>query len=303
MQLVQGFIPFGQRQLFLATAGTSDVSNKGSAVLVLPAFGDEMNKSRHLVRQLMQALAAQGLASFSLDAWGTGDSEGCLSQVTALAWQQDLRALVQRLADEGYQALRVVAVRFGALQLWDLLASGQPNQPGLALPIEKVVLWQPYWQHSVFLQQLFRLKVAEQMAAGGKTTQKELEQLLAQGDLVEIGGYPITADWVSSIRALTPLLQTTDLTASNTTNQPNTTPTNTSNNTPTIQPKLPVLWLETSLNEHISTANQKTLNQVTERFALQYQQVQGPTWWSAAELVAMPNLLESSVKFLVESAS
>ncbi|WP_333797320.1 glycosyl transferase [Rheinheimera sp.] len=228
-----------------------------------------MNKSRHLSRQLMTGLLGQGQDSFLPDAWGTGDSDGDLDQVSVLDWRQDLTLLLQQLRDRGYKKVNLVASRFGALQLFDLLATTE-----LPLPLNSVVLWQPYLQSSIFLQQLFRLKIAEQMAVGNKTSQKELEQQLNEG-IVEIAGYPISQHLVRSIS----LLQ--DISA-----------------LPAIYRQVPLLWLETSMLPNISPVCEKGMAQLSQCFAAKFQLLQGPAWWNTSELVQSPELIASSIDFL-----
>jgi exosortase A-associated hydrolase 2 len=241
-----------------------------TATLLLSPFAEETNKSRHLSTQLMGVLWQQGQDCFFPDPFGTGDSEADLDNTTAALWRQDLLLFIAHLKDRGYQYLNIVASRYGALQLIDLLATG-----ALPLPLNKIVLWQPYLQSSTFLQQFFRLKIAEQMATGNKTSQKELEQQLSDGTVLEIAGYPITQNFVSSIHALK------DVTA-----------------LPALYQQTPLLWLETSMLPNISPVCEKGMAVLSQYFAAEFQQLQGPAWWNATELVQSPELIARSVEFL-----
>jgi hypothetical protein len=148
-------------------------------------------------------------------------------------------------------------------------------QHELPLPLNKILLWQPYLQSSTFLQQFFRLKIAEQMATGNKTSQKELEQQLSEGTVLEIAGYPITQNFVSSIHALK------DVTA-----------------LPALYQQTPLLWLETSMLPNISPVCEKGMAVLSQHFAAEFKQLQGPAWWNATELVQSPELIALSVEFL-----
>lgn len=262
------FIRLADRTIYLR--GMYSATTSQNATLLLLPFAEEMNKSRHLTSRLMQALGQQGQDSFSADLFGTGDSEADLDATTADIWRQDLLLLVEYLKTRGYQQLNLVALRYGALQLFDLLATET-----LPLPVNKIVLWQPYLQSSTFLQQFFRLKIAEQMATGNKTSQKELEQQLSAGEVLEIAGYPITQNLVSSITTLK------DVTA-----------------LPARYQQTALLWLETSLLPNISPVCEKGMALLSQYVAAEFQQLQGPAWWNATELVQSPELIARSVDFL-----
>ena len=161
------FINLNNRQLF---ACWSQQQRKTDCVtLILPPFAEEMNKSRHMLQQLRQQLDGR-CDVLLLDPAGTGDSSGDLDTSNAKDWTSDWLSIIAKLKSDGYQGFHVVALRFGALQLIDILQ----HELALPLPLHKIVLWQPYLQTSTFLQQFFRLKIAEQMASGSKTTQKDL---------------------------------------------------------------------------------------------------------------------------------
>ena len=262
------FITLADHRIYLRSR--LNVTQSQTATLLLSPFAEEMNKSRHLSTQLMSALWQQGQDCFFPDPFGTGDSEADLDDTSAALWRQDLLRFIQQLKDRGYQNLNVVAPRYGALQLIDLLAT-----EALPLPLNKIVLWQPYLQSSIFLQQFFRLKIAEQMATGNKTSQKELEQQLSEGTVVEIAGYPITQNLVSSMNALR------DVAA-----------------LPALYQQTPLLWLETSMLPNISPVCEKGMALLSQYFAAEFQQLQGPAWWNATELVQNPELVARSVEFL-----
>jgi len=268
------FIVFGQRRLFLLS--NEPPSHHQIATVFLPAFAEEMNKTRHLVSQCRQQLHKAGLSLFQLDAFGTGDSEGDLDQTGVLQWRDDLIGLLQLLQQRGYQAVNFIAMRFGALQLFDLLAQPQT----LPLQLHKVVLWQPFMQSSQFLQQLFRLKVAEQMAVGEKTSQKIMEQQLADGELLEIAGYPLTANFVDSVRQLR------DITAFA--------------SAPTNKP--PLLYLETSNLSTVSPLTEKSLAQLADFFDVNFQLINDAPYWTATELLINTVLVEQTVRFLQEQS-
>jgi len=278
------FISLPQRRLFLIRSDASTTACQPIVTVLLGAFAEEMNKSRHLFSQCRQQLAATGGSYVQMDPYGTGDSDGDLDQTTVLEWRADLQALLALLQQRGYQAVNFIAMRFGALQLFDLLAQAEP----LPLPLHKIVLWQPYLQSSQFLQQFFRLKVAEQMALGEKTSQQQLQQQLDNGEVLEIAGYPLTAAFVQSVKQLTDVSQwlVSQAQLATTAQQPAT--------------KTPLLWLETSTLPNLSPVVQKSVEQLSALFDTQVTLLAGAPYWTATELVACPELISATVDFLQE---
>lgn len=273
------FICLQQRRLFLIRSDASMTAQQPTVTVLLGAFAEEINKSRHLFSQCRQQLAASGGSSMQMDPYGTGDSDGDLDQTTVLAWRADLQALLVLLQQRGYQAVNFIAMRFGALQLFDLLAQTDP----LPLRLHKIVLWQPFLQPSQFLQQFFRLKVAEQMALGEKTSQQQLQQQLDHGEVLEIAGYPLTADFVQSVRQLVDVSQLI------------------ATKSPDTLPKASLLWLETSTLPNLSPVVQKSAEQLSALFDTQVTLLAGAPYWTATELVACPELISATVDFLQEA--
>lgn len=260
------FIEINNRSLFACWSQKS--RNSDDLTIIIPPFAEEMNKCRHLFSHLRQQLIDQS-DMLLLDPFGIGDSAGDLMETTAQHWASDWLSAIALAGKAGYKKINLIAARFGALQMFDLL------QQELPLPLNKIVLWQPYLQSSTFLQQFFRLKIAEQMATGNKTTQKELEQQLSAGEALEIAGYPITQNFVSSIYALK------DVTA-----------------LPALYQQTPLLWLETSMLPNISPVCEKGMALLSQYFAAEFAQLQGPAWWNATELVQSEELIARSVGFL-----
>ena len=86
-------------------------------VLFVPAFGDEMNQMRRMVRLAAEALADRGVASCTFDLLGTGDSSADFADVTVERWLADCRRMAARLdASEAADAAPLVLVgcRLGA---------------------------------------------------------------------------------------------------------------------------------------------------------------------------------------------
>lgn len=265
-RLASSFVNLNNRRLFLMATG--NLTSNENAILILPPFAEEMNKTRHLMSAVMQQLAAAGCNCFMLDNFGTGDSEGDLDQASVDIWRHDILQFIELLQQQGYQRLSVIAIRFGAMQLFDLL-----NKDALALPLQNIVLWQPIFDVKKFWQQFARIKVAEAMASGNKISQKELEQQLLQGDTLEIAGYPISPEFYQSllnIKAAIPA-QLSDCQLS---------------------------WFETSQIENIALPVQKMLQQLQQHSDVNFQQFKEEPYWQTTELASADKLIASTVQQL-----
>lgn len=256
-------MPSGRLFLHIEAAPSSK-----SAVVIIPPFAEEMNKSRHLLSAVMRKLAANDISCFMLDNYGTGDSEGDLDSATTAIWRADLQQLLQHLADNGFSQVSVIAVRFGALQLLDLL-----NHGSLALPAAQLVLWQPMFDVNKFWQQFARIKVAEAMAAGTKISQKDIEQQLNNGESVEIAGYPISPAFYHSVLAL-----------------------NTSLSQSLSQSRLS--WFETSQLESIAIPVQKQLQALEQHGPVNFVQLKAEAYWQTIELASADELIYLTVQQL-----
>ena len=261
------FIVLNGRRLF-CLAG---IDHTDEATLLLPPFAEEANKTRHLQSALLRQLKQLGHSVLLIDNFGTGDSEGDLDTTTTALWREDLLQLIAQLQQQGIKRLNVVAVRFGALQLFDLMA----HSP---LAFNRIVLWQPLFDAAKCWQQFARIKLAEAMAAGQKVTQAQLEQQLTAGQVVEIAGYPINyAFWQSLISMPTEL--------------------------PPQLKNCQLCWLETSALAQTALPVEKKLAQLRELTSVHYQQINAEPYWQTTELANADTLLAATVAFLSDEPS
>ncbi|WP_254795383.1 glycosyl transferase [Arsukibacterium indicum] len=229
-----------------------------------------MNKSRHIINHFMRQAALPGYSCILMDNFGTGDSEGDLDDASLALWQADLTLLIEQLAAEGYQQLSFLAIRFGALQLFDLL-----NRQNLAIPVEHIMLWQPFFELKKFWQQFFRVKIAEQMALGEKLSQKELEQQLANGELIEIAGYPISPSFYASTHDGHYYLPAS-----------------------VAESNIKLSWLEVSPLATPGANVQKQLSQLQQNCQVNFQLVNDAPFWNTTELASADTLLKVSIRHL-----
>jgi exosortase A-associated hydrolase 2 len=161
-------------------------------VVLLPPFGEEMNKSRRSIAIAARLFASHGLAVHAFDPAGTGDSEGEFGDATWAAWTCDAKFAISRVAERWSARPTVWAIRSGALLL-----------PALDHVFDDVLLWQPVTSGDAFLTQLLRLKVAADTFAGVEgTTTKQLRSQLGAGATLEIAGYELNPDLVLPMSAI-----------------------------------------------------------------------------------------------------
>lgn len=238
------------------------------AVVVLPPFAEEMNKSRHLLSCVMRQLAATGYSCFMLDNYGTGDSEGDVDIATTAIWRDDLQRLLRQLHTEGFKQVSFIAVRFGTIQLFDLL-----NYGSLPLPVAQLVLWQPVFDVNKFWQQFVRIKVAEAMTAGKKISQKDTEQQLKNGETVEIAGYPISPAFYHSLQQLNSSL-------------------------PRCLNQSNLSWFETSQLDSMAQPVRQQLQLLQQHLTVNFVQIKAEPYWQSTELASAGELIKLTVQHL-----
>lgn len=165
-------------------------------VIYLPPFGEEMNRCRSLVAQQARWFARRGISCALLDFYGTGESQGNLSDATLAIWRQNIDDLVQLLLPSHSCPLYLWGCRLGALLVLDYV----DRRPGAAA---KVLLWQPVTSGSTFVNQLLRQRTAALIQKGerGETT-ADMKVRLAAGELIEVAGYQLGGGLITALDQL-----------------------------------------------------------------------------------------------------
>ncbi len=191
------FIPGSTGPLFAVYYPPVAVAST-QAILHVPAFAEEMNKSRRMVALQARAFAEQGYAVLVLDLFGTGDSAGDFGQATWAIWRQDVKAALAWLLGQGAQTLTLWGLRLGVLLALDAAAGFSEY------PVDRLLAWQPVTQGETFITQFLRLRVAAAML--NSTVPKEsvaaLKQRLMAGEAVEVAGYCLNPELVNPLIAL-----------------------------------------------------------------------------------------------------
>jgi hypothetical protein len=172
MQLASWTAPGGSEEL-VVRMGPADARAR---LLVLPAWFDEANKTRHFTIELMRDLAAMGVASELPDLPGCNESKAALAEQSLPAWRDAAACAADQL-----HATHVLAIRAAV--------SISPALPGWA--------YAPVPRTSV-LRALLRARVMASREAGRtETTEALLETGRTRG--LSLVGYRIGPRLVSEL--------------------------------------------------------------------------------------------------------
>lgn len=246
----------------------------GDAVILVPPFAEELNRSRHVMAAAARALQARGVSCVIPDLYGTGDSAGDFGDVGFDGWREDLATVAGDLAKRGHERIGWIGLRTGAL----LAAEVAARRPGSFL-----MFWAPVTNGEQFLTQFLRLRVAEAMARGGKDqeTTKDLKARLDKGETLEIGGY-----------ALTPAMAQ-DLASRHLKDLP-------------LPQDRPIHWIELSQSDPIALppAAERSAAALRERgHEILLHAVGGPTFWTLQEPEPAPALVALTAEILAGDQS
>ena len=161
-----------------------------------PAFGDEMNQTRRMVKLAAEALAAHGIESVVFDPHGTGDSRAGFEDATVAGWLADCRAIVARVqAEAPTQPLLLIGCRLGA-------ALAVETSHSLAEPAVALIGWAPLLQGKQQLSGMLRADKVSRMQKSDAAGTPEPKVLWAAGECAWLGGYPVSAALAEQLEAL-----------------------------------------------------------------------------------------------------
>lgn len=184
------FLPSPRGRLFVVWR--LPAGSQGPAVLLVPPFAEEMNKSRRLCTDLAQALNRQGIAVVLPDLHGTGDSEGDFGDADWAGWVDDLRLAAAFAGSIGWPVRGLLGIRLGC----QLAADFSRLQ---AEPVQRSVFWQPVTDGGRFLSQFLRLRVAARIMTDGQESVSQLRSRLAAEGRLDVAGYTLGAGLAAAI--------------------------------------------------------------------------------------------------------
>ena len=167
------------------------------ALLFVPPFAEELNKSRRMIALAARAFAARGRAVLQVDLQGCGDSAGDFGDATWQGWLNDVEQGYDWLAARVGKAPGLWSLRAGGLLACDWLAAAKVDVPWLA--------WQPVTNGKQHLNQFLRLKAASEMLADAdaRAAMSALREAMQRGETVEVAGYALSAGLVSGLEQAT----------------------------------------------------------------------------------------------------
>ena len=174
----------------------ADLTELRAHIVFLPPFAEEMNRCRLLVSAQARQFAREGYSCSILDFYGTGESQGDLSNASLPIWRQNIDNLLQKLLQQSQCPVYLWGCRLGALLALDYMSV----RPGAC---SKLLLWQPVSSGGTFVTQLLRQRSAAMMQKGEKSeSTAEMKQQLAQGKSIEVAGYSLGGELLSGIDQL-----------------------------------------------------------------------------------------------------
>lgn len=261
------FLPSETGQRFCLYHAAQSAQARG-AVIYLPPFAEEMNKTRRMAALQARAMAGAGFDVLQIDLLGCGDSAGDFADASWSAWQNDVMLGYQWLRTQSQAPLILWGLRAGCL----LAKDAAVNLPEPA----NFIFWQPVISGKQHWQQFLRLKMVAEFASGqARGVTEKLKQQLAAGQSVEIAGYTVSP-------ALAEGLQTAAL-------------------EPAAQNCSRMAWLECSTQESasLSPVSQRCIEQwQAAGCVVQAQVVSGPAFWQTAEIEEAPELLKSTLTIM-----
>jgi len=236
------------------------------AVLYLPPFGDEMNRSRRMAALQARALAAIGGTVALLDPRGTGESGGDHGAATWGGWHADVALAWAWLAEQSNVPCVLWGLRLGALLAADVVATARAAPAAM-------VLWQPIASGRAFFNQFLRLATVQERVGGaeGGADAKALRLKLAAGNPIEVAGYELNPALVADVEAK-------DLVALD-------------------GSRCQVVWRE------VSAVAAPTISPASARIASRWQEhgaeldiaaVSGPSFWATQEISEAPLLVAAT---------
>lgn len=187
LQFEAFFLPAARGQRFCVLHRPPAGSPAKGCVVYVHPFAEEMNRARRMAALQASAFAEAGFAVLLIDQFGCGDSSGDFEQASWDVWLEDVGLAAQWLSDRYPGPLWLWGLRSGCL-LAAQAASSIAGRPA------NLLLWQPVLSGRQHLRQFLRLRMAAEVARGGRGESTEaLAARLAAGDAVEVAGYMLSS--------------------------------------------------------------------------------------------------------------
>lgn len=248
---------------------TRPVGASCGALLFVPPFAEELNKSRRMVALGAAAFAARGWTVLQPDLLGCGDSAGDFGDACWNDWRDDVGRAWLWLRENAPGPVVLWTLRAGGLLAADWIdAAGE--RPGL-------MMWQPVTNGRQHFAQFLRLKAAGEMLADSdaKEAMARTRAELQAGQSVEVAGYRVSPRLAEGLDA--------------------------------AKLRLPAGWSEPTVLLEVSNAEHLAPSPALEVLAGRWQEarvpvaievLRGPAFWHTQEIEVAPALIERSLAIL-----
>jgi exosortase A-associated hydrolase 2 len=163
-------------------------------VVVVPAFGDEMNQTRRMIRLAAEALAGRGVATVVFDPLGTGDSSAEFDDASVERWLNDFGGMLARLRSKSDAPIVLFGCRLGVALAVELTH----RSPDAAVAL---VGWAPVFQGRMQLSAYLRAaKIVQHRRPGKEPADARAEW--SAGRSAFLGGYPISPTLAEQLERL-----------------------------------------------------------------------------------------------------
>ena len=233
-------------------------------------FADEMNKVRRMVALQSRRMCEAGYAVLQMDLLGCGDSSGDFGDATWADWIEDVHFACRWLCERTDAPLWLWGMRAGCLLAVEAATT-------LALDKTRFVFWQPVGSGKQVLQQFLRFKAAGDLSEGNaKAVMAESRRRLAEGSAVDVVGYRLFAGLAAGLERaqLDPPGNAHRLEWFEVSSRAS------AGLTPSAERSLEA-WREAGVEVHAST-------------------VTGPAFWQTTDVEEAPELLDATMRALLE---
>ena len=151
-------------------------------ILFISPMFEQANQTRHHITRSAINAYHLGIESFIYDHFGTGDSEGELTQASLSLWQQDILEQIKHIKAESAQDIIISLPLSAAL----LLSSEILHE------VDVVMLLQSDFNGKRFVQQFKRLALVSKLTQASKSSAtKQNHQSTVNKSIVDIAGYQV----------------------------------------------------------------------------------------------------------------
>lgn len=266
------FIAGPSGKLF-CTIYSNEYHSTGKWIIHVPAFAEEMNKSRCMVSEQARAFAKDGHSVIVADLYGTGDSEADFCGANWEKWKLDIIFLTNWVVDQGATSATLWGLRLGCLLATQITVENKKY-------IDELLFWQPVHSGQQFVTQFLRLRLAAAMMNGSSESTSDLRARLIAGEGLEVAGYELSP-------ALVRELDEADL----------------AQLTPPVSIKVYCLEL-ISRDEKPASLPTRKLVETWQKLGvdISFATVVGPAFWATQEIALAPALISKTTEMLIQPA-